>query len=51
MTDIQREIDAAFKLVSAIPVRGDAVDLMAAVREHLRSAYNLAAVPEVSENG
>lgn len=51
MTDIQKEINEAFKLTSAIPVSGDAVEIMAAARAHLRSAYNLAAAQEVDENG
>lgn len=51
MTDLQKEIDQAFKLISAIPVSGDAAELMAAARVHLRSAYNLAAAPEVNEDG
>lgn len=51
MTDLQKEIDQAFKLVSAIPVNGDSVDIMAKVRNHLRSAYNLAAESEESKDG
>ena len=39
MTELQKEIDQAFKLVSAIQVSGDAVDVMAMVRGHLRAAY------------
>ena len=46
MTDLQKEIDQAFKLVSAIPVSGDSVELMAAVREHLRKAFGLACQKE-----
>lgn len=43
MNDMMKEIDEAFKLLSAIHVAGDAVDVMAGVREHLRHAYKLAA--------
>ena len=53
MTELQKEIDQAFRLVSAIPVSGDGVDVMAAVREHLRTAHRMAARPEreVDEDG
>lgn len=42
MTELQKEIDQAFKLISAITVSGDGVDVMAAVRNHLRTAYGMA---------
>lgn len=42
MTDLQKELDQAFALVSAIPVSGDGVELMAAAKEHLRNAFKLA---------
>ncbi len=51
MTDLQKEIDQAFKLLSAIPVSGDAVDLMFSARSSLRSAYQMAGAPEVAEDG
>lgn len=51
MTDLQKEIDKAFKLVSAISVSGDVVDVMAAVRNHLRAAFDMAGKLEVSEDG
>lgn len=51
MTDLQKEIDQAFKLASAVPVNGDAVDIMAEVRNHLRTAYKLATEPEESKDG
>lgn len=51
MTDIQKEINQAYKFASAVPVNGDAVDIMAAVRNHLRTAYKLAAEPEESKDG
>lgn len=41
-TDLKTEIDAAFKLVSAISVSGDVVDVVATIRAHLREAYRLA---------
>lgn len=42
MNEIQKQIDGAFTLISAIPVSGDAVEIMAMARKHLKSAYNLA---------
>lgn len=42
MTELQKEIDQAFNLVSAITVSGDGVDVMAAVRARLRAAYSMA---------
>lgn len=51
MTDLQKELDAAFKLLSAVPVSGDAVDVMAAARERLRAAYKLAEEKEGGGNG
>lgn len=39
MTDKQREgIQTALRLLSALSVSGDAVDVMAAVKAHLRGA-------------
>ena len=51
MTELQKEIDQAFKLLSAIQVSGDGVDKMAAARRHLRDAYQMAAGPEVDGDG
>ena len=42
MNDIQKEINEAYRMVSAIPVSGDAVDVMAGARIHLKEAYKLA---------
>lgn len=39
--DLKTELDAAFNLISALPVSGDGVDIMAAARDHLRTAYKL----------
>lgn len=39
MTNVQREIDEAFRLLSAIFVSGDGVELMAAAKKHLRRAF------------
>ena len=43
MSDLQKEINSAYTVLAAIPVSGDHVEVMAAVREHLRRAYKLAA--------
>lgn len=42
MTELQKELDIAFSCLSAIPVSGDHVEIMAAAREHLRKAFRLA---------
>ena len=55
MTDIQKELDFAFSLISAIPVKGDSVEVMASAKEHLRQAYRIAGEKDGStkeaENG
>lgn len=50
MNEIQKQLDKAFTLISAIPVSGDAVEIMAMAREHVRSAYKLAG-KDGSEDG
>lgn len=42
MNDIQKAIQEARRLVSIIPVSGDAVDVMSAARINLKEAYRLA---------
>lgn len=42
MTELQKELDRAFNGLAVIPVRGDHVEVMASVREHLRRAFALA---------
>ena len=49
MKEIQKAVDLAYKLLSAIPVTGDGVEVMAAAREHLRAAFKLAG--EEKEDG
>ncbi len=51
MTELQKELELAFSCVSAIPVSGDYVEILAAAREHLRSAFKLAAAREEKEDG
>ena len=41
MKKIKQHLEEAFHLVSSIPVKGDSVDVMAAVRNNLRAAYRL----------
>lgn len=52
MTELQKELGEAFKLISAVPVDGENVDVMAAARERLRRAYQMAGEMEKEdENG
>ena len=48
-TDLKTEINTAFKLVSALSVNGDVVDIVAEIRVHLREAYRLAEAAEKKE--
>lgn len=48
---IRRELDRAFALLSAIPVSGDGVELMAGAKERLRAAYKLAGEAEEVQDG
>lgn len=41
MKKIKQHLEEAFQLASSIPVKGDAVDLMAVVRANLKNAYRL----------
>ena len=49
MSELEKELDEAFRLISGIAVSGDGVELMAAARERLRRAYKLAKKPEKGE--
>ena len=40
MKEIKQHLEEAFQLVSSIPVKGDAVDVMAVVRSDIRAAYH-----------
>lgn len=40
MGNIIAEIDSIFKIVSSVPVSGDSVDAIAAVRVKLRNVYS-----------
>lgn len=41
MNDVQKTINEAFDYICAIPVTGNAVELMAAAKDALRRAYKL----------
>lgn len=45
LNETTKRLDKAYKLISGIPVTGDAVDMMALARMELRAAY--AAVEEM----
>ena len=51
MTELQKEIDLTFACLSAIPVSGDGVEIMAAAREHLRRAFRLVQPEKEEDNG
>lgn len=42
MDKLTVKLDRVFKLVSAIPVSGDMVEVMSAIRSELRNAYAIA---------
>lgn len=49
MNELQKHIDQAYMLISAFAVKGDGVEVIAGVREHLRQAYALAEDSEQPE--
>ena len=52
MNEILKEIESAYKIVSSIPVSGDAVDAVAVVRGKLRNAYaELEKIEKASKDG
>lgn len=50
MTGVQTELDSAFRLLCAISVKGDSVELMAEAKRHLRKAFNLCEPPKQRED-
>lgn len=50
MEELRKEINEAYTLLAAIPVRGNAVEVMAEARRILRNAYNLTG-KEAAEHG
>ena len=51
MNETQKEIRAALDMLASLSVSGDVVDVMAAVKVHLREAYRLAAPEKEEEKG
>ena len=49
MKEIREHIQEALRMLSALSVNGDAVDVMAAAKAHLRDAERLA--KEAEDNG
>lgn len=49
MNELQKELEAVWNLLAGIPVKGDAVDIMAAVRGGLRRAFKLAEKDDTSK--
>lgn len=41
LTPVQKELDQAYRLLSTLPVSGDAVEVVASVRMRLRKAYEM----------
>jgi len=41
MEELKKEIDTAYRLIAAVPVHGDTVEVMAEARQRLRMAYKL----------
>ena len=39
MKELMEELDTAFRLMSSVPVTGDAIDLMAGARAKLRHVF------------
>ena len=50
MSELQKEINEAFIIISSIPVTGNNVDSMAMARKHLRRAYQIAEENKEGEN-
>lgn len=50
MSELQKEINEAFIMISSIPVTDDSVDRMSMAREHLRRAYQMAGESEEEKN-
>ena len=47
---VKKLMDSAYKLLSTVPVTGDAVERMAAARQQLRQAYQLLDAEEQEAN-
>lgn len=52
MEELIKEVEAAFQLLSAVPVSGDNVDVMAVVRNKLRNVHaGLKKLEEAAKGG
>ena len=51
MKTMKEDLEETFRLVSAIPVSGEAVDVMAVVRADLKAAYKLLEEQEGETHG
>lgn len=49
MEELKQEMNAAYRLMGTIPVRGEMTEVMSEARRHLRTAYRLA--EELEEKG
>lgn len=52
MSDLQKELNGALRLISTLSVSGDAVDIVAAAKQKIRRALELsepAPAPDVEE--
>ena len=49
--DALKRIEQAFNLLNAIPVKGEAVDIMFMAKEELRAAFKLLSKKEDEPNG
>ena len=48
--DLTEHLRRAFDLISAIPVTGDAVDLMCAARQEIRTVFSIMSALEQNES-
>ena len=46
MTEVKKQLEEAFQIISTIPVTGDHVEGMAAAKAKLRAAYHLVELSE-----
>lgn len=51
MKEMMKELDNAYKLLSAIPVSGDYVDVLAEARVKLRTVYHWMEEQEEAQHG
>lgn len=40
MKELAEQLDCAYRLMSSVPVTGDAIDMIAEARARMRSVYN-----------